>query len=56
MLPGSGPSRHSRSESFLSRVCNVERANQFDVRLDLAGHEPRGHRLAEPVKARELVR
>jgi hypothetical protein len=42
MPPGSGPSRLSRSESFLNRVCGVERANQFDVRLDLPGHEPRG--------------
>ena len=42
MLPGSGPSRLSRSEPFLSRVCGAERATQFAVFLDLAEHEPTG--------------
>ena len=40
--PGSGPSRLSRSEPFLSRVCGAERATQFAVFLDLAEHEPTG--------------
>ena len=40
--PGSGPSRLSRNEPFLSRVCSVERATQFAVFLDLAEHEPTG--------------
>ncbi len=40
--PGSGPSRLSRNESFLSRVCGRERATQFAVFLDLAEHEPAG--------------
>ena len=38
--PGSGPSRLSRSEPFLSRVCGAERATQFAVFLDLAEHAP----------------
>ena len=38
--PGSGPSRLSRNEPFLSRVCGAERATQFAVFLDLAEHEP----------------
>ena len=40
--PGSGPSRLSRNEPFLSRVCGAERATQFAVFLDLAEHEPAG--------------
>ena len=37
---GGGPSRLSRNESFLSRVCGRERATQFAVFLDLAEHAP----------------
>ena len=37
---GGGPSRLSRNEPFLSRVCGRERATQFAVFLDLAEHAP----------------
>lgn len=40
--PGSGLSRLSRNESFLSRVCGAQRATQYAVFLDLAKHEPAG--------------
>ena len=37
---GGDPSRLSRNEPFLSRVCGAERATQFAVFLDLAEHAP----------------